>query len=114
MQTSSQISSRIRRAFTLIELLVVIAIIGILAAILPPALAGAKRAVKVKVAKMEIAQLVTAIKHYDSTYNIMPYAKPALDCSAANRAQGCGDFTYGTTRPDGTLLNAAYPKIITY
>src|SRR5260221_10261042 len=114
MQTASRIPVCIQRAFTLIELLVVIAIIAILAAMLLPALSSAKKAVKVKLAKVEIAQFVSAIRQYDSTYNSMPCGSQAIACSGANIALGCGDFTYGTTRADGTILNAAYPAIVTY
>ena len=72
-------------AFTLVELLVVIAIIGILAALLLPALSAAKKAAQVKRAKTEIAQLANAITRYDSTYSRYPTAQIA----------GSNDFTYG-------------------
>jgi prepilin-type N-terminal cleavage/methylation domain-containing protein len=114
MQTPTRIPVRLRRAFTLVELLVVIAIIAILVAMLFPAFASAKKQTKVHVAKLEISALVTAIKNYESAYSVMPCAKKAYACSAANKLLGCGDFTYGTTRTDGTPLNAAYEKIVTY
>jgi prepilin-type N-terminal cleavage/methylation domain-containing protein len=56
-------------AFTLIELLVVIAIIGILAAMLFPAINRVKVAAQVSAAKTDMTNLGAAIKSYESDYN---------------------------------------------
>jgi prepilin-type N-terminal cleavage/methylation domain-containing protein len=61
-----------RRAFTLIELLVVISIIALIAALILPVGAAAKRLAAIHNAQAEMAQLETAIDRYKSAYGFYP------------------------------------------
>lgn len=65
-------SSRTQRAFTLVELLVVISIIGILMALLFPAVNTAIYTAKKTEAKNTAVQIVTAIKAYETEYGRLP------------------------------------------
>ncbi len=91
MKTPSFLQRRRSLAFTLIELLVVIAIIGILAAMLFPAINKAKVAAQKGQAKTDMSNLGMAIKSYESDYNgRLP---------APGIPTGLQDVTYGYTGP---------------
>lgn len=82
-----------QRGFTLVELLVVIAIIAVLAAMLMPAFARAKRQAQIAKARKDIGELVTACTSYDSHYSRLPISAAAVQSVLSLNPPR--DFTFG-------------------
>src|SRR5437660_1469433 len=95
-----------RRGFTLIELLVVIAIIGVLVALLLPAVQSAREAARRSQCTNNLKQIGIALHNYHDTLGTFPAGRPAFVADNGDRANNSGFVSLLANMELTTLYNA--------
>jgi prepilin-type N-terminal cleavage/methylation domain-containing protein len=111
-------SSKVRAGFTMIELLMVIIIIGILIALLLPAIQSSMRTARNAAVTSEISQLATALTNFKSRYGDYPPSRVYLSESgyfpvSNNTSLGTGDITVGALAQRSLIaLRKFFPRVV--
>lgn len=92
-----------RPGFTLVELLVVIAIIGVLVALLLPAVQSAREAARRISCNNKLKQSALALHNYESTFKTFP-----------SRQMGSGTLNDVNTRPTHCLILAGWAALLPF
>jgi prepilin-type N-terminal cleavage/methylation domain-containing protein/prepilin-type processing-associated H-X9-DG protein len=110
-------ATRLRFGFTLVELLVVIAIIGILVALLLPAIQAAREAARRAQCVNRLKQITLAVLEYENAYEEMPAARKGCDNSVFGRVPECpgNDFSGNIPNVDQSWQGASiFVEILPY
>jgi prepilin-type N-terminal cleavage/methylation domain-containing protein/prepilin-type processing-associated H-X9-DG protein len=106
------VSQRERSAFTLVELLVVIAIIGILVALLLPAIQAAREAARRSQCTNKMKQLGLAVLNFESARKVLPVSNTP-NISAAQFSGPCPG-TSATVQSNGLAHHSFFTFILPY